>query len=465
MNINQIKYIVFCCFCSYCLQGQPVWDTRRVIDSFVVFQDWKNTNIWYYAPGELKLKLKENGQPDFQLTSLRYTGQNLTDNKGEIRFKNIIQLTVQMQNYSMEDLNWLKKKLKIIPGGKLIPIPIKNLETFLMASAGTNEQGNKRLGQPATSNNISGEKGFFWTERSFALALDNYEAQLIDDQIKNNRLALSFSYSYTSELMPGKFADLAITRDSSLINQVGISKDDIETIDTTLTDMVIKGNAFAIYIDLNQFPETVKKVDINENYMPPAFAVVEIRCYDFQDNIRPDLFFKTIELEAVSVNNEPIKTQVKFAQKQPDINTQTVKFEYAVKVNNPLRYRIIETDKSGEKLTSNWVTLQQWKPMIDISNNADNLGIEQRNLDFEISGRKDLTEANIWIRYTFLGKTITDMLYIKSETAENNIFKSHAVRNDKKTPIRYQFIYKTPAGIEKNYWRTITNDYIQLKIN
>jgi hypothetical protein len=286
--------------------------------------------------------------------------------------------------------------------------------------------------------------------------------------LKNNRLALSFAYSFTAELIPGKIADLSITGDSSLINQVGISKDDIETTDSTLTDMIVKGNAFGIYINLAENPDAVKKIDINEQYIPPAYAILSIYCYDFKDNIRPDIFFKAIELEATGVNGEPVRTQVKFAQKQPDLNNQSVQFEYAVKMNKPLRYRIIETNKNGQKTTSEWKTLQQWKPMIDISTNTEDLGIDARNLDFELSAEDiknvNILEINIWLRYTFLGKPITDMVYIKPSESEG-IFKSISLRSDKKTPIQYQFIYKkTDKSVQKNYWRTINNDYVQLKV-
>ena len=358
----------------------------------------------------------------------------------------------------------LKKKLKLSASIKFQPLPINNLETFILTSAG-NSNGNKRLGKPSTSSSTNATNGSFWTERNFALSLDNYEAQLIDDQLKNNRLALSFTYSFHAEMMPGKIGDLSIQGDSTLIAQTGFTKDDALTIDSTLTDMEVKGDAFGIYIDLNENPNAVKKVDINENYMPPAYAILDIHCYDFKENIRSDIFFKAIELEAISVNGNPVRTQIKFAQKQPDINAQRVQFEYAVKMNKPLRYRIIETDKSGQKATTNWITLNEWKPMIDISSNTDALGIEQRTLDFELFNTEikkvNLSEMNIWIKYTFLGKTITDMVYIKPEENES-IFKSIVIRNDKKTPIQYQFAYKTDKKIQKNYWRTITNDYIQL---
>jgi hypothetical protein len=466
LTMKHIFFIIILFSFSLKNTAQPVWDTRQILDSFMVFKDWKQPNLWYYAPGDLKLKIKADGNPDFQMTSLRYTGQNLTGNKGELRYRNIIQLTVQMETYSIDDLLSLRKRLKLPQNVKLQPLPINNLETYLLTSAGTS--GNKKLGKLTTNSSKSGEKGVFWTERNFSLALDNYEAQLIDEQLKNNRLALSFAYSFSAELMPGKVADLSITGDSSLIKQIGISKDDVETTDSTLTDMIVKGNTFGIYINLAENPDAVKKIDINENYMPPAYAVLSIYCYDFKDNVRPDIFFKAIELEAVGVSGEPVRTQVKFAQKQPDLNNQSVQFEYAVKMNKPLRYRIIETNKNGQKTTSEWKTLQQWKPMIDISSNADDLGIDTRNLDFELSAEDiktaNLLELNIWLRYTFLGKPITEMVYIKPNENEG-IFKSISLRNDKKTPIQYQFIYrKTDKSVQKNYWRTITNDYVQLKV-
>jgi len=442
MNISAIKILLLACLAHNVLWAQPVNESRQIIDSFIVYQDWKNKDLWYYCPGNIKLKISANGKPELQLTSLRYTGQNLSGDRGEIRYRNIIQLTVSMQQYAVEDIRSLHKKLKLSPRGKLIPLPIKNLNAYIVAPIKDSEQSKKRLGSPAVNNSPGYEKGIFWTERSYILSLDNYDTQILDDQIKNGRLAISFSYSFESELIPDRLADLSLHGDSSLISNIGINVSEVNILDTVAVHMIVKSGTFGIYANLDQYPDIVQKVDINEQATPPAYAAVEIRCYDFVENLRPDLFFKIVELEAIGVNNEPVRTQVRFSQSQPDLNTVTARFEYAVKINKPLRFRTIETERKGEKTISSWTTLSEWKPMIDITQDVDKMEIERRTLDFEFVDAIDGDTITLTLRYLLDNKLMIENVICDDLLALNNKLVSVSITCDKGKAIQYQTIKK-----------------------
>jgi hypothetical protein len=451
--------VIFLCLFLCVINAQPLWDSRQIVDSLLVFKDWKNKNLYYYAPGELKLKVKEDGTPDFKLTQLRYFGTNLYGDKGEKRFRNIVQMTIIMERITIESIKELSKKLKLSSATKFSPLPITNLDTYLLASTG---ETSKRVGKGAVSESVKGASNLFWTERSFSMALDNYDAQLIEDQLKNNRLAFSFSYSFWAEFIPGKIGDLSIRGDSILVKNLD-GLQDVPTVDTTLTDMVVKGDAFSIAIDLKNIPDAVRKIDINENSMPPTYAVLETRCYDFQDNRRSDLYFKTVEFEATTINGSKAKIEVKFAKKSPDINVQSVQFPFAVRLDKPLRYRVIETDANGERNALSWITLNEWKPMIDVTTDEEKLGVEERNIDFEFSPQLKISEVMMSLKYTFLGQVVIQSLNFKPQ--EEGYFKTITIRYQKGTLVQYQIVYIVENKTIRNYWKALTNDYVFLKPN
>ena len=95
-------------------------------------------------------------------------------------------------------------------------------------------------------------------------------------------------------------------------------------------------------------------VYINEE-IPASYAVIELKCYDFIEELRPDLYMKVVEVEATTMDNEKTTiSETKFSRKQQDVYTKHIQFPYAIQMSAPMRYRITEISINGEKTIFNW---------------------------------------------------------------------------------------------------------------
>jgi len=445
--------------------SQPVWESRITREDIILFEDFHNPKLKYYSPGRLKLKTKANGEPDFMLTQLRYTGVSLSGDQGNKRFTNIIQMNIEMENTDPLILEKLRTQFRLSSRVKLSPLPIRNLESSLISSASGAEtdQEVKKLNGYFQGN--SETNGIYWTERSFTLALDNNESQLIEDQLKNNRLAFSFSYSFYADVMLKSYKEIMTSGNPEFKKKFQASNADLGDPDTALAQMVVRANSFSISVDLAQFPNCIRKIDINQNNTPPAYAYVEVRCHDFSNKIRTDLFFKTFELEAQGVSGDPVIGEVKFSANRPEIHTMTVAFPYAVKMNKPPRYRITETTDSGERITLPWTYLNTWKPMIDITTSLEQLRMGEKSLDIELDsgwvGKHQPQRVEVWARYYFLQKPRVQVLTFNKD--EMNMLKNMTLQVDLNSTIQYRIEIVTTPLSPPDSWHTLAEDYLLIK--
>jgi len=404
--------------------GQPMIASKQLINDFEIYKDFKKPNLFYYGPGDLKLAEDINEKPLFQLLEMRYTGTSAYADVEEKRFLNVVQFTVLMNPISRTELKTIKNKL----GGKYIslrPLPVKNVEAILVAPVEDAKGGYQRIGKSgsfqAESSSGKSSKSSYWTERTFTLKLENHEAQLLWDQVETGKLALSFGYAFYADVMSGGVGEIKVTGNSDLVDKMDAASSDIISADTSISTQVIKSNAFPIYVDVNQWPGLLKKIDINEE-VPPAYAALEVKCYDFADNLRPDLALKTIEIHAIGVSGTPIKLpSKKFMKGQPDLHTLQIRFPYAVKMDKPLRYKVSEYTLEGNKIELEWVTKDSWSEIIDITTPVDLNQIAKKELEIEADPldwiENEIQKVQFIIKYSLNGKTLQLTSTIEKEEA------------------------------------------------
>ena len=129
---------------------------------------------------------------------------------------------------------------------------------------------------------------------------------------------------------------------------------------------VVVSDAFSVRINPIQYPELMKQIDINEG-MPPEYAALDVYCFDFNNEIRPDLFAKKLEIRADGVGRGEVKTQLSFKATEVDTYAHAVRFPYAVRMDRPYFYRITEISREGEVNTSSWQKRTSWASMLDIT--------------------------------------------------------------------------------------------------
>lgn len=447
--------------------AQPVWSSQQEVAGYIVYQDFKKSNLYYYAPGKLNLAYKLNGEPKFKLVSMRYTGSALTGDQGDRRFFNLVQFSVEMETFNRPLLKKIKEGIGI-KNIKLRPLPISNIEAFLIAPVdGAFQQLGQNNSLEATNANGLPTTTSFWTERTFTLRLNNAEAQLLWNQIEEGQLSISLSYSFYAKMILGRKGDLQLAGDTTFINDAINKIQPVIQLDTTQVDKQIAAESFPIRIQVEQFPNLLKRIDINGE-IPPAYPVLAVKCYDFTDNLRPDLFLKTIDLQAVGINGQLVNMkQGKFLHSAPDRNSIQVHFPFAVRMDRPLRYKVTEYNKTGNKTQSEWKTHESWRDLIDITTPQSANPVQKKNLEIETDlqswERQEIQKLRVKLSYVFRGKSIYERLVFKA--TDNLPLKYITLIQDRNTPIEYQatWVTKTGDNIQSKSKIELNEDYLFLE--
>lgn len=392
-------------------EAQPVASSKQIIGDVELYQDLKRMHVFYYAPGDLRLALHDDGKPKFQLLEMRYTGSSAYGDQGDGRFMNVVQFTVSMDEVSSDALKNIRQQLRT-PSIELRPLPVRSIDACLVAPMGDTQDGSayRKIGKDgsfqAEGKNGTSDQSGFWTERTFTLKLQNHEAQLLWDQVAGGQLALSLAYSFYADMVSGARADMEVNGDN-LSQKFLSATEDLLTMDTVVVTQPVKVDAFPIRVDVATWPDLLKRIDINEG-IPPGYAALEVRCYDFTDDLRPDLTMKAVEIQATGVDGTPITLPAKkFMRTHPDLNALQIHFPYAVKLSEPYRYRIVEYTLEGTKKVAGWVTKDSWVGMLDITTPTEARKFLRKTIEIEAPSlsENDMKKIEVTLFYTYRGES------------------------------------------------------------
>ncbi|XLS29586.1 hypothetical protein ACJD0Z_01915 [Flavobacteriaceae bacterium M23B6Z8] len=423
-------------FLPYPCLGQPKQDSKRIIENVVIYQDAKDPLLYYYEPGKLTLATDGTGKPEFQFLDLRYTGNKCNADIGTKNYSSLVQFGVEMEKLAPQTRKLIIKELGRC---QLKPLPLSHIATRLILPKTSDENGSKPIGSE-NSTQAEDKNGYnsntaYWSKRYFTTRLTKFESQLLNEQLTNGTLGISLSYSYYSTMLPASSEEVSGSKEFTGITEAPEAKEN----EQELTNVLINSDAITIDIDLEKYPEAIKQVDLNEG-IPPSYAALEIKCYDFSQNLRPDLYLKTVEIEAVSVNaNKPVSVIIRFTQKDVDIHTRYMNFPYAVQVSKPMRYRISEISNKGTREVYEWIDKPDCTSIIDITTPIKDLKTELFTLDIEVNDAllSENNKASLIVELSFLlnGKTTREVITF---TKEDALLKTLAFEKDKDATVTFK---------------------------
>lgn len=409
MGISRFTGLFLLAAVAWGASAQPMARDRKTVGDVEIYPDFKDRKVWYFAPGKLSLAAGPDGKPQFQLLEMRYTGTAATGNSGEKRFMNVVQFTVGMEQLTGEAMSALKKELG--NGVDLRPIPIQSIEAILVAPvSGASGGAYTRIGATGSFQaGVHEARGTgYWTERTFTVKLENHEAQLVWDQVAAGQLALSLSYAFYAHVVPGTKGDVQ----TSGAGASDVVDDDMLAADTVAVPHIIRADAFPVRVDVAKWPDLIRKIDLNEG-VPPAYAALEVRCYDFTNDLRPDLAIKSVEIRATGVSGAMVTLPAKkFMRSKPDINAFQVQFPYAVKLTEPFSYRIVEYTLEGNREEGDWITRDAWVGILDITTDEVARRFERRSIEVEVPQLDAgvIVKAVAVLHYDYRGHPATQQL-------------------------------------------------------
>lgn len=372
---------LFCLlFFSNMLFSQPDFTKKKEAAGITCYFDAQKSDVAYYLPGRLSIVTDSDGKPDFNFLRTGYVGTAVYGDQSTSRLKSIVRFKVKMERYPASKLAKAKAQLRQDKNNvRLQPLPITDIKTNLvLTTIGNNDSINLPGGQLSAENKDGlNHKGNYWREREFTKRLDNKTAEILWAALDNGQCVMSLNYAFFSE---GK-----TTFNNDVIGEGG--KEILRDIQELITNDSIKteqtcvlADAFPIHIDTKKWTELLSKIDVNQQ-IPPAYAALEIRCYDFYNNLRPDLLAKRVEIKAKGVGNGDVTTQVKFTPKYPDIYVYNIRFPYAVKLDKPFYYRVTSIVNETAPVKTPWVEKTEWAGIIDISSKEDEIISEDQIIE------------------------------------------------------------------------------------
>ena len=342
-----------------------------------VFPDTGNPTLFYYPPGDLALAIDPEGRPDLRFLQIIYTGTETTSDAGRFVAHSVLSFTIRMR--ALEPATLLSAKAALPPGSKLVPLPIRRIDSQLIwtpvesspETTPTTTGPGETSPAPASVGGgnfeeaplASSTAGTYWTERVYTVAPQPESSQLLWQALKGGRVLMSLSYSFMGE---GRLEPAAATSTDAP------SADQPKRLDAA----VVKAGAIPIEIDPVRDASRLKRIDINQG-VPPGYAVLSVRCYDFVSDAPADVAVKRIEISAKAVSGATVTRTATFRAAAPELTSATIRFPVAVKLSVPFSYRVVMIRKDGTVVSKPWQTSASWWRELDITTPPDTPGPER----------------------------------------------------------------------------------------
>jgi len=279
-------------------------------------------------------------------------------------------------------MNELKAILKrMYPGAELRMMPVRKFSSILVfaGTEGADTAHLVRSGYAEPTDENSPTNNSYWNERVVSFRINNNDAQLVETALKNKQAAMSLSYAFYTNMNGKGNDDTSVYRDGRLDPDAKTYFRQLESRDkdTVSTFALIKADVLPIMVDVQRWPDAIQQTDINER-IPPRYPILDVYCYDFNNELRPDLFAKKVEIKAISVNGSEISTEFYFRQHKPDQYAKSIRFGYAIRLDKPYSFRVTEINNDGEKQVGEWIVRKEWSELLDITSPPDKVVQKQK---------------------------------------------------------------------------------------
>ncbi len=396
-NPNELSlktnYITDFCLClhAFCIGAgaQPSLASVQIIADQKIYRDVKQPNTFYYMPADFRLVTNAAGKPEFSLLQMRYTGTRAAGDENIIKYNNLLQfhVSVDFSSYLKKIAEVRTALQKIYPAVEMKVMPVKKFFSVLVF-AGTSASGPSDSGQLVKTSYAEAVdenapiNNSYWNDRIVSIRLNDNDAQIVESALRNHQSIMSFSYAMYTAFSEMDMADVNIYGDKNLTKQVKdfFAEKIKNQKDSTLHIMMMKADAININVDIEKWPVLVQKIDLNER-VPARYALFDVYCYDFNNELRPDLYAKKIDIKATSVNGSDVVTSFSFKGNQPDIYAKSIRFQYAVRFDKPFYYRVTEISKEGEVSPTLWKEKKEWSEILDITSTPDKVIAKPKESD------------------------------------------------------------------------------------
>lgn len=356
----------------------PDFRNKQMAGPMIVYPDDKKKGVFYYQPGDLVLATDQEGKPGLHMLQIRYTGTSARDDRMVTMYRSLLTFRIVMNGPIPEEIRAAKEVLASSNRRvELRPLPVRRLEAVLVYALIQTTEEEEETGILSGGHFESAEGGgrtdrnAYWNERIYTLSLDENNAQVFWDTLRKGQVVLSLGYAFFADGIAPDQELISLSGSPELVDalhkQLEEKQSSAENEQEDVPDAVlVKAGATSVTVDACKWPDLLRRVDLNES-VPPGYAVLDVYCYDFNNNIRTDLYKKEVEIEAQGVGGRAVQLHTAFYSKQPDLYARSIHFPFAVRLDRPYRYRIVEVAKDGSISTGPWITRESWTQLLDVT--------------------------------------------------------------------------------------------------
>lgn len=366
----------------------PDWKTGRSVGSLTVYADDRRPGLFYYAPPEIQVATRDDGAPDFHFLETRYTGNATERDQGVITHRSLVTFRVRLPRVSGDEIASAARAL----GGagrpaEIRPFPIRRVSAALVyVSIGAGGDSSAATTLPdgrfeSSSDSADAGATSYWTERIYTMGLDSLSAQALQAALDRGRVLISLGYAFLGPAVGGDpdKQDPQLEGSPELVTAVrrniGAGQSDSTAAPADSARLhVVRAGAIPIGIDTKRWPDLFRRVDLNDR-APPGYAALDVYCYDFNNDIRPDLAEKVVDIDAEGVAGRRVTLQTYFKSDQPDVYSASVRFPVAVRIDRPYRYRVEEVKRDGATHAGSWREVAQWSRILDVTSPPKEAGV------------------------------------------------------------------------------------------
>ena len=362
------------------VSAAPDYHSERAVGHLRIYSDATNARLFYYAPPEIQLVRDADGKPDFHFLETRYTGSALSRDASLSRHASLLSFRLRLPHIPAEEL---AQAARTLGGAEIRPLPIRSLKTALVyATVGEASPPPAPLPSgrfESGAEDQGSDVGSYWTERVCTVGLDSLTAQVFRVALESHQVILSVGYAFVVRDTVGDQGLDQLTGTPALVEELkgqlssnGAPRDSAAGVSSPWR--VVRAGAIEIELDTKRWPELMRRVDLNDR-APPGYAALDVYCYDFNNDIRPDLAEKRVEIDAESIGGRRVKLDTVFRRSDPDIYSAGIRFPVAVRLDRPYRYRLSETKLDGRNTAGRWREVATWNQILDVTSPPPTQGV------------------------------------------------------------------------------------------
>jgi hypothetical protein len=340
----------------------PDLNQARTVGGMVLLGDSVAPDLFHVLPTGVSHRIAADGGPALSFAVSRYVGTRLNNDQGQSEIASTLRLGVEVSLPT--DAQYALARAELGSDVMLRPLALQRIDAMILT--GLNPL-------PALSAHTEAPAG--WNSRDLVLRYAPEESEVLASVLSNGQAGVSLVWTFYADVVASVDGTGVVTMSNTGSTDDAIGLDPQELADlmgAVLADLPadettrpVAAGALNLQITPEQRAGRLIRYDINE-VLPPDYPMLTVLCFAFQDP-QVAIIERMIEVEATGVLGLTTRETLYFSADRPDQTALLVRFSYAVDLEHPYRWRVIDHLNTGEERSSPWQQEPQWTAVINIS--------------------------------------------------------------------------------------------------